>query len=93
LSLLGTTEDGFVEITASGSLGYPVGMRFVVLGSAATYAIRPADWVLRLISGHPSNGNGKPWGEGVDCAKAELELAIALGLVHPSLVEEPTAPE
>ena len=83
------TEDGFVEITASGSLEYPVGMRFVVIGSSATYAIPPSDWIVRLIAGHPSNGNGKPWGEGVDCAKAELALAIGLGLVHPSLTEEP----
>jgi hypothetical protein len=59
-----------------------------VLGSGATYGIRPADWVLRLIAGHPSN-SGKPWGEGVDCAKAELALAIGLGLVPPSLAEEP----
>jgi hypothetical protein len=71
------TEDGFVEITASGSAGYPVGMRFVVLGSGASYAIAPSDWVLRLVAGYPLN-SGKPWGEGVDVRPAYEALFEAL---------------
>jgi hypothetical protein len=61
--------------------------------AGATYGIRPADWVLRLIAGHPSNGHGRAYGVGVASAKAELALVIGLGLVHESLIEEPFAPE
>jgi hypothetical protein len=83
------TDDGRVIITTPGS-GYAVGDTFIVIGSSATFQIRPADWLLRLLN-PPTNG-GSPYGEGVDCARAELALAIGLGLVHPSLAEEPAEP-
>jgi hypothetical protein len=59
-----------------------------VLGSAATYGIRPSDWVLRLVAGYHSS-NGRPWGEGVDVKPAYEALleALANGSVqHQSLV-------
>jgi hypothetical protein len=86
-------DSGRVVITASGSAGYPVGMTFYVIGSAATYAIPPADWAVRLLTSQPSNGHGRAYGVGVSSAKAEMELAIAMGLIDPSLVEEPAEPD
>jgi hypothetical protein len=83
------TDDGRCVITTPGA-GYTVGDTFAVIGSAATWAVRPADWLLRLLN-PPTNG-GSPHGEGVDVARAELALAIGLGLVHPSLAEEPAEP-
>jgi hypothetical protein len=45
-----------------------------------------------LLPEQYGNGNGgKPWGYGQDTARAELALALRLGLVHESLVEEPGA--
>jgi hypothetical protein len=83
------TEEGRVVITTPGP-GYAVGDVLYVIGSAATYGIRPSDWVLRLVAGYQSNG-GKPWGEGVDVRPAYEALleALANGSVHESLIEEP----
>jgi hypothetical protein len=44
------TDDGRCIITTPGA-GYAVGEVFYVLGSAASYGIRPSDWVLRLVAG------------------------------------------
>jgi hypothetical protein len=85
------TDDGRCVITTPGS-GYEVGHVFFVIGSGATYGIPASDWAVRLLTSQPSNGHGKPWGEGVSYAEAELALAIGLGLIHPSLVEEPAEP-
>ena len=71
-----------------------VGHTLYVIGSAAEYGIRYADWVDRLLRPHPNlNGNGKAHGFGVDTRAAEQRLLEALrnGTVHESLVdvEEP----
>jgi hypothetical protein len=86
------TDDGRCIITTPGA-GYAVGEVFYVLGSAASYGIRPSDWVLRLVAGYHSS-NGRPYGEGVDVRPAYEALleALANGSVHESLVEEPRAP-
>jgi hypothetical protein len=84
------TDDGRVIITTPATW-CDLGHVLYVIGSSASCAIPPADWAVRLFSGHPSNG-GKPYGEGVDVARAELALAIGLGLVHPALAEEPAEP-
>jgi hypothetical protein len=47
------------------------------MGSSATYAIAPSDWVLRLVAGCPSS-NGRPWGEGADPRVAYEALFEAL---------------
>jgi hypothetical protein len=85
------TENGRCVITTPGA-GYAVGEVFYVLGSGATYGIKPAEWVLRLVAGYASNG-GRPWGEGVDVRPAYEALleALANGSVHESLVDEPSA--
>jgi hypothetical protein len=70
------TDDGRVIITTPGA-GYAVGDVLYVIGSAASYGIRPSDWVLRLVAGYHSNG-GKPWGERVDVRPAYEALLGAL---------------
>ena len=70
------TDDGRCVITTPGS-GYEVGHVFFVIGSGATYGIRPSEWVLRLVAGYPANG-GRPWGEGVDVRPAYEALLEAL---------------
>jgi hypothetical protein len=83
------TEDGRCIITTPATW-CDVGYELYVLGSGATYGIRPSEWVLRLVAGYPSNG-GRPWGEGVDVRPAYEALleALANGSVHESLVAEP----
>jgi hypothetical protein len=82
-------ETGIVTITTPGA-GSNVGDRLYVVGHAGDWGYSFPDWAHRLLSPHP-NGNGHAWGVGVDMAEAELALAQRLGLVHPSLVEEPPA--
>jgi hypothetical protein len=81
------TEDGWVEITASGSSAYPVGMRFAVIGHRHAHIADHRAWLERLVTPRPANGNA--YNVGVDSAEAELALAVRLGLVHESLVVEP----
>jgi hypothetical protein len=83
------TEDGFVEITASGDARYPVGMRFVLIGHRYAQVSDHREWLERLVT--PRLAIGNAWHVGVDDAAAELALAQRLGLVHPSLAEEPCA--
>jgi hypothetical protein len=82
------TEDGRVIVTTPATW-CDVGHELYVLGSGATYGIRPSDWVLRLVAG--SHSTGRPWGEGVDVRPAYEALleALANGSVHASLIEEP----
>jgi hypothetical protein len=47
------------------------------------------DWLVRLVTPRPQNGNA--YNVGVDTAEAELVLARRLGLVHPSLVAQAAA--
>jgi hypothetical protein len=82
------TEDGWVEIRASGSSAYPVGMRFAVIGHRHAHIADHRAWLERLVTPRPANGNA--YNVGVDSAEAELALAVRLGLVHESLVAEPT---
>jgi hypothetical protein len=81
-------ETGIVTITTPG-VGCSVGDRFYVVGHAGDWGYSFPDWAHRLLSPHP-NGNGRAWGVGVDTADAELALAVRLGLVHESLVAEPS---
>jgi hypothetical protein len=77
-----------VEITApGGSSAYPVGLRFYVTGHAGEFAFTFPDWLERIVTPRPQNGNA--YNVGVDSAAAELALAQRLGLVHSSLVAEP----
>ncbi len=84
-------HDSSVVTVTTPSSWAEVGHRLYVIGSGASYGIDFSDWLLRLTSSQP-NGNGKPWGEGVDVRPAETALREALrnGEVHPSLVAEPT---
>ena len=84
-------ELGVVEITApGGSLAYPVGMRFVVVGSLThermiEVAIRRfsfATWAARL--GLPASASAA-----VVPDPARMAQARDLGLVHESLLEPP----
>jgi hypothetical protein len=61
-------------------------------GQTPQTGIDYSDWVLRLCSAR-ANGNGRPYGEGVDVRPAEdaLREALTNGSVHESLVEEPAA--
>jgi hypothetical protein len=83
------TDDGRCIVTTPDA-GYEVGDVFYVLGSGATYGIRPSDWVLRLLTSRPLP-SGRAWGEGVSVLAAEETLLENLrnGSLHPSLVEEP----
>lgn len=82
-------ETGVVTITTPCAWA-EVGHTLYACWSAQSYAIDPADWLVRLVGSRPGP-NGKPWGVGVDTAAAELQLAMRYGLVHESLVEEPSA--
>jgi hypothetical protein len=84
-------EHGVVTITASGDMRYPVGMTFAVVGSSADSGRDRAfgDYLARLTLSQ----SGRPWHEGVRVLPPEgtLPEALAHGLVHESLVEEPRA--
>jgi hypothetical protein len=87
------SEDGVVEITASGSVGYPVGMRFVVAGSEASYRFGFGstwpDWCMRLVDPLPpwrGQTSGTPNHE---LAEQRLLEQLRSGEVHESLVSEP----
>jgi hypothetical protein len=79
-------ETGVVTITAPGA-GCNVGDRFYVVGHGGEFAYTFPDWLQRIVTPGPQNGNA--YNVGVDSAEAELALAVRLGLVHESLVAEP----
>jgi hypothetical protein len=86
-------ETGIVEITASGSLGYPVGTRFVVAGSPAAlsfgYGQTWPDWCMRLVDPLPpwkGQASGTPNHE---LAEERLLEQLRSGEVHESLVAPP----
>jgi hypothetical protein len=81
-------ETGIVTITTPGA-GSNVGDRLYVVGSGASWGIGCSDWLLRLVTPHPSVGRANF--EGIDprpAAEAMLEQLRSREL-HPSLVAEP----
>ena len=84
-------ETGVVTITAPVYATMPVGTHFFVVGSLADAGHDRAfhDWAARLLLSRAGN----PRHEGVTVKPPEgaLPEAIAHGLVHESLIEEPRA--
>jgi hypothetical protein len=64
--------DGVYEITTPAPW-CKVGHRLYEVGSAASYGVRYADWVDRLLRPHP-NGHGRANGFGPDARVAEERL-------------------
>jgi hypothetical protein len=81
-------ETGIVTITTPGLVS-TVGERLFVQGSAASYGIAPADWVLRLVDPLPpwrGQTSGTPNHE---LAQERLREHLLSGEVHESLVADP----
>ena len=79
-----------VEITATTSSAYPVGMRFYVAGVYSPRSVFARTWE-NYLARLALSGSGRPWGEGVEVKPADGALLeeIGNGCVHPSLVAEP----
>jgi hypothetical protein len=86
-------ESGIVEITASGSLGYEVGRRFVVAGSAAAlrfgYGQTWPDWCLRLVDPLPPWRGQTSGAPNHQLAEERLLEQLRSCELHPSLIEPP----
>lgn len=82
------SDTGIVTVTTSAAW-CEVGHELYTLAAAATFNIDHADWCLRLLRPRPLTGNAS--NVGPDTAEAELALAVRLGVVYETPIEEPRA--